>query len=269
MAVHQSPAFSFYPKDFLVGTVTLSLAERGAYITLLSYQWDNGSVPDDARDRCRILGCTRREADAVWERIKEKFDPVGDAWRNTRLEVERSKQADRRAALAANGSKGGRPKKASGNQQVKPNETNSFHSVKPNENQNESLSSSSSSSTPITQRAELPGGALTRVPPRRDGLHSLHRVGHQRHAFCSERICVPDFQHAKFVGAIGGFDADETLREFYRSTLAAIPDSQPIESDPLKFWPPLVSARFTPQPLTSKTAGNAAVAARFAAKGAQ
>lgn len=33
MATEKSPAFSFYAKDFLTGTVTMSLAERGALIT--------------------------------------------------------------------------------------------------------------------------------------------------------------------------------------------------------------------------------------------
>jgi hypothetical protein len=33
---------------------------------------------------------------------------------------------------------------------------------------------------------------------------------------------------------------------FYRETVEALPDSQPIESDPLKFWPPLVTANWPP-----------------------
>ena len=61
----QSPAFSFYAKDFLLGTATFSLSERGAYITLMSYQWDMGGVPDEAVERARLLGCSKREEAAV------------------------------------------------------------------------------------------------------------------------------------------------------------------------------------------------------------
>jgi uncharacterized protein YdaU (DUF1376 family) len=140
----QSPAFSFYPTDFLVGTATFSLEERGAYITLLSYQWDHGGVPDDGTERARLLNCSLKRAEALWDRTRTKFDQGSDgAWRNPRLETERAKQAYRRAALAANGSKGGRPK----NQKENQTETNSFQSGSANGNLNESLSSSSPSSS--------------------------------------------------------------------------------------------------------------------------
>jgi len=103
--------------------------------------------------------------------------------------------------------------------------------------------------TPTQQREN----ALARVPPRpihpaqRHGLPTLHRGGHHTHAWCSERICVPDFLHDKFRRAIGVQGSDVTLRQFYDETVAGIPDSQPIDSDPLKFWPPFVAARWPPQ----------------------
>jgi uncharacterized protein YdaU (DUF1376 family) len=138
------PAFSFYAKDFISGTVTLSLAERGAYITLLSYQWDHGAVPDDATARQRLLGCTKREADAVWVTLLSKFRQGEDGlWRNIRLELERNKQISRRSALITNGLKGGRPPK---NQNDNQTETNRLLKQEPNQNLSKSLSSSSSSS---------------------------------------------------------------------------------------------------------------------------
>jgi uncharacterized protein YdaU (DUF1376 family) len=180
-----APAFSFYAKDFIAGTLTLSLAERGAYITLLAYQWDNGSVPDDARERCRVLGCTRREADAIWPRIVDKFERNGDAWLNVRLEKERAKQAERRAALAENGKRGGRPR----NQKDKQTKTNSFRSGLVNTNQNESLSSSSSSSIPslkttreYTRAADEPRSVEAREGDsvRAGDFVEWYRAAHQR-----------------------------------------------------------------------------------------
>lgn len=106
-----SPAFSFYARDFLVGTVALSLAEVGAYIRLLAYQWDHGSVPGEHAALARICGCAEGQMNKLWAALSQKFPRGADgANRNPRLEVERQKQAARRAAVVENGKKGGRPR---------------------------------------------------------------------------------------------------------------------------------------------------------------
>lgn len=110
MPSEKSPAFSFYSQDFLLGTMLLSLPERGAYITLLAYQWDHGSVPSDHTGLARICGCPERQMAQLWLALGAKFPRGADGQcRNVRLESERTKQAIRRAKLAANGQKGGRP----------------------------------------------------------------------------------------------------------------------------------------------------------------
>lgn len=38
------PAFQFYADEYLAGTIAMSLAEVGAYIRLLCYQWLNGDI---------------------------------------------------------------------------------------------------------------------------------------------------------------------------------------------------------------------------------
>lgn len=124
--LQKSPAFSFYAKDFLTGTVTMSLAERGAYVTLLAHQWDAGFVPGDAVARARLLGCTLAQAARVWAIVSEKFTACDQGYVNLRLEQERTKQADRRQKLAANGSKGGASTQAKNKQLLKqPLEQNS------------------------------------------------------------------------------------------------------------------------------------------------
>lgn len=89
------------------------------------------------------------------------------------------------------------------------------------------------------------GGRAPAHPAARHGLAPLSR-SHRGHAWCGERICVPEFLHERFVKAVGGDAADPDLRAFYADTLDQLPDSQPIESDPTKFWPPLVTARWPP-----------------------
>ena len=147
-----SPAFSFYAKDFLTGTAAMSLAEVGAYVKLLAYQWDAGAVPFLNRDRARILGCSVTQERNVWARISDKFELVEHAYQNERLETERRKQAERRERLADNGRLGGRPVKL----EVKQTETNSFPVAKPNENLDERLPSSSSSSSSSTKTTARP-----------------------------------------------------------------------------------------------------------------
>lgn len=165
MSPEKSPAFSFYAKDFMLGTVTLSLAERGAYITLLAYQWDIGGVPGDTDTLARILGCSRPQAVKAWLGIVAKFQQGSDGeWRNARLELERVKQADRRAALAANGKRGGRPPQ-------KLTETKRLSETKPNGNQNESLPSPSPSPSPVEERTK----PNTPAPPERPPLSTLAR----------------------------------------------------------------------------------------------
>jgi len=163
MPSEKSPAFSFYAKDFMLGTVRMSLAERGAYITLLAYQWDSGSIPTDPAEVGRVCGCTSAQATKIWAVVGEKFRPGADGlWRNPRLELERMRQADRRAALAANGQQGGRPRK---NQQVSPGKPNGNQQVsktKPNGNQNKSLPSPSPSPSPSPERS----GRAARGPGR-------------------------------------------------------------------------------------------------------
>jgi uncharacterized protein YdaU (DUF1376 family) len=148
--VGKSPAFSFYAKDFLTGTATMSLAERGAYATLLAHQWDAGSVPgDDMAKLSRLLGVTPTQARKLWDVVGSKFTSAAAGYVNPRLEEERGKQQDRRQKLAENGSKGGARTQA-----------NKQHLLQQQGQQNSSLPSSSSSSdlntntnTPLTPLA--------------------------------------------------------------------------------------------------------------------
>jgi uncharacterized protein YdaU (DUF1376 family) len=178
-----SPAFSFYAKDFMLSTVTMSLAERGAYITLLSYQWDRGAIPADLPALARLCGCSVPQARAIWKVLGPKFVLGEDGLlRNARLEQERVKQAERREQLAANGRLGGRPPKANANL----NGTNRFHSGLANGKQNESLPSPSPSPSPDPVPVGRPRHAtLIASPLDFERLHGSHVTG-----FCAF-VCLP------------------------------------------------------------------------------
>lgn len=260
MAREQVPAFQFYPKDFLSDgkQAAMSLAEVGAYVRLMSICWLEHDIPNDTVRLARMVGATQSQMKVLWPAIAECFQVRDDdpaRLFHPRLEKERAKQAEFRERQKSNGLKGGRPvsqEKPTGN---------------PDGSQNKALRSPSPSPspTPTTHRAVLS------VTParRREGIAPLTR-SHLGHAWCGERICVPNFLHEQFVGALGTASADEDLRAFYVETHAAIPDGQPIEADVTKFWRPRQSARWSPQAgVNPKTAGNLAAAARFIARGQQ
>jgi len=97
-----TPAFQFYPQDFLVGTAMLSAEETGAYIRLLCYQWTNDGLPNDKAILARIAGCDGNAIASVWD----KFGICQDGkLRNARLESIRVKQNEYRAKQKANSEK--------------------------------------------------------------------------------------------------------------------------------------------------------------------
>ena len=74
----RSAWFAFYPDDFDGGTRSMSLAGRGAFLGLLSYQFANGSVPADDRTICRIIGAFPDEWEPIRNEVLSKFEKDGD-----------------------------------------------------------------------------------------------------------------------------------------------------------------------------------------------
>lgn len=220
MAPQKSPAFSFYAKDFTTGTATMSLQEVGAYIRLLSHQWDAGSIPADPGERARVLGCAKAQERELWKKVGKKFVLRGDVYLNERLEGERRKQVERRQRLSDNGKLGGRGHKANENL----NESNSFSSALAVEKLDERLPVSSSSSLKDqhthTARANGHGrGANAPGALQRDHLY---------HGLCSakRRCCLSERTAAELADKWGGNrdDAMKPLQEFIDGLEARIGD---------------------------------------------
>lgn len=109
MAVEKSPAFQFYPKEFLTDehVVTMSLQERGAYITLLCYCWQEGSLPANATKLARMLGVPVRAFRRLWTAMQPCFENVGDdRLTHPRLEKERAKQREYQQTVSDRGRMG-------------------------------------------------------------------------------------------------------------------------------------------------------------------
>lgn len=93
----KSPAFQFYPHDFLAGRVsTYSLEETGAYAILLAHDWTLNGLPVEELKLARLCRVSMRKFKPIWAVIGEQF-PEKDGRRfNPRLALEREKQAKNR-----------------------------------------------------------------------------------------------------------------------------------------------------------------------------
>ena len=149
MSRESSPAFQFYPRDFLAdrNVMAMSLAEKGAYIILLCHCWLDGYIPKDPEQLRRIVGFNGRRC---WNSIKTLcscFIEDNDGHLiHPRIERERQKQA----SFRARGKKGGQA-------------SAKLRASKLQASVNPSSSSSSSSSISSTNNKLIPAPVF--VPP--------------------------------------------------------------------------------------------------------
>ena len=79
--------FSFFPDDWLAGTVTMTAAERGVYIDLLATCWSAGALTEE-----EAIRAGRGDAETVRAVLARKFKRGEDGkWLNQRLERERGR----------------------------------------------------------------------------------------------------------------------------------------------------------------------------------
>lgn len=94
MTVEKAPSFQFYPKDFLadIHVAAMTLAERGAYITLLCLCWREGSLPGEQATLARLCRVTPAVLTRLWPALEPCFKVVDGRLIQPRLERERVKQ---------------------------------------------------------------------------------------------------------------------------------------------------------------------------------
>ena len=80
--------FPFYAGDFADATETWPNARVGAYMRLLTYQWNKHAIPaDDIDALARIIREPRAEARRLWSgELQAKFQKTDAGWQNLRLE---------------------------------------------------------------------------------------------------------------------------------------------------------------------------------------
>lgn len=83
----KDPAFLFYPGDWTLGTMHMSLLEKGAYFELLMLQFARGKFTE-----AHAKHMLKDSFDLAWPHIKEKFQTDGEHFWNTRLQEETEKR---------------------------------------------------------------------------------------------------------------------------------------------------------------------------------
>src|SRR5687768_14115762 len=71
----KSPAFQFYPKDFLSdeNVRVMSMQERGVYITLLSICWIHGTLPASVERLAKLCGVPHPAFRKLWPALEPCF----------------------------------------------------------------------------------------------------------------------------------------------------------------------------------------------------
>ena len=213
-----APAFQFYPSDWILGTLTFTPAEDGAYLRCVMHQWASGGVPaDDRKALAGVMRVSEKDAAKLWATVSVKFERGDDGlWRNARVEAERAKQAEYRQSRIEAGRRGGLAKgkqsfsSATVSLQAKGKQTASETPSKPLAKPSSSSSSSSSSSnTPSKSDGEVRGsGAL--MMSAFDYEKSL-----RFNAYVGARLQVPHKLHRDFSALLGGDNPDAVLRAWY------------------------------------------------------
>lgn len=217
MAPNKSPAFQFYPKDFLSGTATMSLQEVGAYVRLLCYAWDTGSVPAEGDERARIMVCSKAQERELWKKVGKKFVLVNDVYLNERMEDERQKQAEYRRRQSDKGKASGlartgrEPDVNHGSTAVQPEH-------EPDANRKATLLFSSSSSSSVDPSKNDGSRGVPSAPrpqpiiDRRENEKWAKKHGYHVAGFC-DWCCLDEQQAAEFAGKIPGDDHALKLKQ--------------------------------------------------------
>jgi len=110
--MNKSPAFQFYPKDFLVDPNVIEMSETslGLYVKLLCHSWISCAIPDDTKRLAKLCAVDSRTMRRCWPQISPCFvvDPEKPGFlRHPRLDKERVKQEEHAANRAEAGRLGG------------------------------------------------------------------------------------------------------------------------------------------------------------------
>jgi len=130
----KDPAFLFYPGDWNLGTMHLTLLEKGCYIELLVLQFAKERFTE-AQAKHMLNG----SFDLAWSNIREKFNTDGVYYWNERLKLEKEKRQKFTESRRNNGS-------------IKKTDKKHMHKHMEDENENISITNSGNNGSWDTEK---------------------------------------------------------------------------------------------------------------------
>jgi len=93
--MNKPPAFQFYPSDFLsdINVATMTMEERGVYITLLSHHWIEDGLPNN-EEELKALCQNPNNWGQIWGKVGKCFNGKNGKLYNKRLLKEKQKQKE-------------------------------------------------------------------------------------------------------------------------------------------------------------------------------
>lgn len=108
----KEPFLPLFFGDFLASTAEWEGEERALYLLLLGYQWSLGSLPEEPRRVCKLVGWDWHLFERCWQAIAPKFQANAGRLLNQRLEQHRARSHQISEKRAAAGSIGGKASQA-------------------------------------------------------------------------------------------------------------------------------------------------------------
>lgn len=253
MPREKSPAFQFYPADFLADdkVTCMSSAAKGAYIVLLCQCWLHQTLPNDPQQLRRLAHYEGRHWSQIWPQLRPCFVPYEGipgrgGFQQPRIEKERQKQAHFRS----HGRKGGL--QSANSRQAKANSSSSSSSSSSDKRDPTDIRVISKARAPIKSEsvARAPSEKIQGNQKTTVLSGSLPRE-HLTHALCDETYsrCVPAAVHAKFINLLAPRHsgdrnaAAEALKAWYVTVWATLP-TDAVLGDAFKFWQPWFDSAF-------------------------
>ena len=215
MAKRKSPAFSFYPADWLSSpkVTAMTSEEEGAYIRLLCYAWGDPdcALPDDdvALAALSRLGKRWNNCSAKIRSCFTANEKTPGKLFNKRLLVERKRQKENSRVRSEAGIKSGRVRRKSANK-CSTNVQQMFNKTRTKTNLSSSSSSSSSLDLTLAARATAFDHFWSAYPKRKG-----RKVGKQKAAMLFANLSADD-QDLAVHAAANYADSDDSKRGFAR-----------------------------------------------------
>lgn len=104
----RSPAFQFYPKDWLSDSNVraMTVDAKGTYIELLCLYWLHGGLPNSTDYLARLVVLPPAKFRRLWPQIAPCFTVDGDQLHQKRMDREREKQDAYRRERSSSGKRG-------------------------------------------------------------------------------------------------------------------------------------------------------------------